>query len=74
MKILRVSATITAILGFFAVLALILLFMALSDIADSGTTYKLDWYIAGICIIIQGIFAVSTFITVGFLLKNVKMN
>jgi len=70
MKRLRFSATITAILGFFSVMALILLFMALSDIADSGTAQKLEWYVAGTCLIVLVAFTISTFITLGYLLKT----
>ena len=70
MKRLRLSATITAILGFFSILALIFLFMALSDIADSITTHKLEWYVAGSCLIVIGAFTISTFITLANFLKS----
>jgi len=41
------SATITAILGFLSVIALIMLFLALSDIADHEADLTLEWYIPG---------------------------
>jgi hypothetical protein len=70
MKRLRLSATITAILGFFSILALIFLFMVLSDIADSITTHELEWYVAGSCLIVIGAFTISTFITLAYFLKT----
>jgi uncharacterized membrane protein len=69
MKSLRMSATITAILGFLSVIALILLFLALSDIADHEPDLTLEWYISGICIFILSAFTISTFFTLGFLFK-----
>jgi len=68
-KKLRLSATITMILGFLSVLALILLILALSDIANGNEDLKLEWYTAGISMIIIALFTVSTFITLGFLMK-----
>jgi hypothetical protein len=70
MKSLRMSATITAILGFLSVIALIMLFLALSDIADHEPNLTLEWYISGICIFILGAFTISTFFTLGFLFKS----
>ena len=72
-KMLRLSATITLIFGFFSVLALILLCLALSDIAHGEENLKLEWYSAGISIIILSAFTVSTFITLGFLMKVQKL-
>jgi hypothetical protein len=74
MKKLRFSATITIILGFFSVLALILLYLSLLDIANHENDLTLEWYIAGICIIIQATFTISAFITLGFLLKYLRIN
>jgi hypothetical protein len=73
MKKLRTFATVTLILGFLSVLALIILSFALSDIADSGTTYKLEWYVAGICIMILSTFTISTFLLLGFLLRSTEL-
>lgn len=70
MKKLRFSATVTAILGFFAVISLVFLFMALSDIADSGTTFRMEWYVAGLCLIVLSAFTISVFVTLGYLLKT----
>lgn len=74
MKKLKFFATVTAILGFLAVLALIFLYLALSDNADSGTKLKLEWYVAGTCLIILGTFIISTFITLGFFLKTLRIS
>lgn len=74
MRKLRISAEITAILGFLSVLALIFLFLALSDIANNEPDQKLEWYVAGICMIIIGIFTISTFVTLGFILKSLKIS
>lgn len=73
MKNFRYSATITAILGFLSALALIFLFLALSDIAHTEENLTLEWYVAGTCMIIIGTFIVSTFVTLGFLLKYFKV-
>jgi uncharacterized membrane protein len=70
MKRLKLSATITAVLGFFSVIALIFLYLALANIADSGTTSTLEWYIAGICMIVLTIFTISVFVTLTYLLKT----
>ena len=70
MKKLRFSATCTATLGFLSVLALIFLFLALTDISHQEQDLTLEWYIAGICMIILGAFTISTFITLGLLFKK----
>jgi hypothetical protein len=74
MKKLRSSATVTGILGFLSVPALIVLFLALSDIAESGTTYKLEWYVAGTSMIILSVFILSVFVTLRFLLKYLRIS
>ena len=73
MKKLRISATVTTILGALSVIAIFLLTMALSDIADKGEDLTLEWYITGICIMILGAFTISTFTTMGLLLKHVRL-
>lgn len=69
MKRLRFFATVTAILGFFAVISLIFLFMSLADIG-TGTTFRLEWYVAGLCLVILTAFTISVFVTLGYLLKT----
>lgn len=69
MRRLRLSATVTAVLGFFALLSLIFLFLALADIADA-TASSTEWYVAGVCLIILTAFTMSVFITLGYLLKT----
>jgi hypothetical protein len=73
MNNLRFSATVTAILGFLSVIALIVLFLALTDIANHEPDQTLEWYLAGICIFVLGIFTLSTFVTLGFLLKYIRL-
>ena len=74
MKKLIFSAICTAVLGFFSVLALILLYLALSDISNHESDLTLEWYIAGVSIIILSAFTISTFVTLGFLLKYLKIS
>jgi uncharacterized membrane protein len=73
-KKLIFSATCTTVLGLFSVLALILLYLALSDISDHESDLTLEWYIAGVSIIILSAFTISTFVTLGFLLKYLKIS
>lgn len=69
-RMLRLSATVTAILGIVSVIALIFLFLALSDIADMEEDLSLEWHIAGLCMIIISIFTISTFVTTSLLFKT----
>jgi uncharacterized membrane protein len=73
MKKLRISATITTILGALSGIALILMFLALSDIADPTEPVKTEWRVVGICMIVLSAFVVSTFVTIGFLLKSLRL-
>jgi hypothetical protein len=72
MKKFKFSATVTTILGFLSVLALIFLFLALSDIAHHEEDLTLEWYVTGVCMIILATFTISTFVTLGFGLKYFK--
>ena len=74
MKNLRISASITGVLGFLSVIALILLLLALSDIADQETNLTLEYYISGISILILSAFTISTFVTLALLKSNVLFN
>ena len=73
MRNLRFSATITAILGFLSVIALIVLFLALTDIANHEPDLTLEWYLSGICIFVLGVFTISTLVTLGFLKKYLSV-
>jgi len=73
MKALRFSASITAVLGFFSVLALIFLYLALADIAHNEPDQALEWRVAGVCIMIVVAFVISTFVTLGYLVKKVNL-
>jgi uncharacterized membrane protein len=72
MKRLKFLTSITAILGFLSVIALIFLFLALTDIAHQEQDLTLEWHIVGICIIILSTFTISTFVTLGFFLQSGK--
>jgi hypothetical protein len=69
MEKLRFSAGCTAVLGFISVIAQVFLFLALADIAHQEQDLSPEWHIAGICMIILSLFTISTFVTLGFLLK-----
>jgi hypothetical protein len=73
MKQLRFSAIITAVLGFMSVLALFFLYLALSDIANNEPDQVLEWRVAGICMMIIGAFIISTFVTLGYILKKANL-
>jgi hypothetical protein len=73
MKKLKFSATITAILGFLSALTLFFLFLALSDISHKEEDLTLEWYVAGVCMMIIGAFIISTFVTLGFGLKYINV-
>lgn len=51
------------ILSLLAVVALLLQFMALADIADDGAKAILEWRIVGLCMMITAAFVVIGFIT-----------
>lgn len=69
MKYLRISIATTAVLGSLSVLSLVSLLLALSDIAKQTEDLTLKWYVSGISIIILGLFTVSTFVTILFILR-----
>jgi len=73
-KALKFSAIVNAILGSIAVLALILLYLALSDIAEDSSNSSLEWYIAGISMIILSVFTISFFVTIVYALKYSRRN
>jgi hypothetical protein len=70
MKSLKLSVTISLIIGFFSLPALIFLFLSLADIAHQESDLALEWRIAGISMIIISVFLLSAAATFGFLLKN----
>jgi hypothetical protein len=70
MKRLRITATVTAVLGFISFPVLILLYLALADIAHQEPDTVPEWRIAGICLIILSFFLISTFVTIGFIIKS----
>lgn len=73
MNKLRISATITLILGVFSGIALILMLLALADIADPTEPVETEWKVVGICMIVLGAFVISTFVTIGYFLKSIRL-
>jgi hypothetical protein len=72
MKKLKFSATVTVIMGFMSVMALIFMFLALSDIAHGEEDLSLEWRITGIGMIIIASFVISAFFTIGLGIKYFK--
>jgi len=70
MKSLRVSATVTFMLGCFSVFALILQFLALTDIFHKEQNVTLEWKVVQFCYLILILFTISTFITLGLMIKT----
>ena len=68
MKKLRISATFSAILGFLSLIALVLMYFALSDISKEPDVL-LEWRIVQISWITLLLFVISTFFSIGFVLK-----
>jgi hypothetical protein len=69
MKRLKLSATITAVLGFFSAIALVFLYLVFADIAGKEIMSPVELYI-GICLIVLTIFTISVFVTLTYLLKT----
>ena len=68
MKNLRISATVTLFLGFLSLIALLLMYLALSDISKEPDSI-LEWKVVQFCWITILFFVISTFFTVGYVLK-----
>ncbi|MGQ9621110.1 MAG: hypothetical protein ACUVTX_09045 [Bacteroidales bacterium] len=67
-KRLHTLVTITAIMSFMSVVALIMLYLALSDIAKGGDNLKLEWFVIGLSYVILAIFILVVIVTIAFLL------
>lgn len=63
LKKLKISATITVIMGILSAIAVLLTYLALCDIASHEPDQKLEWYIVGIGLMIWSIFIISTLVT-----------
>jgi uncharacterized membrane protein len=68
MKNLRISATVTLFLGFLSLIALLLMYLALSDISKEPDTV-LEWKVIQFSWITILLFVISTFFTIGYVLK-----
>jgi hypothetical protein len=72
LKKLRVSATITLILGILSAIAVLFTYLALCDIASHEPDQTLEWYIVGVGLLIWLAFIVSTLVTIRFLFVHLK--
>jgi hypothetical protein len=67
LKRLRVSATITVILGIVSAIAVLFTYLALCDIANHEPNQTLEWYMVGVGLLIWVAFIVSTLVSMKFL-------
>ena len=63
MQKFKLSVKVNAVLSVLAIFSLIILYAALSDIADGGGNSSLEWYIAGTCMIILSAFTIFSLFT-----------
>ena len=70
MKKLKIAVNISFILAILSALAMILLFLALSDIANNEPDVTLEWYITGISMMVLSAFIISTIVTLALLFKK----
>jgi uncharacterized membrane protein len=68
MKTLRISATLTDVFGFLSLIALVFMYLALSDISKEPDTI-LEWKVVQFCWITLLLFTISAFFTVGIIIK-----
>jgi len=67
-KRLHTSVTVTAIMSFVSIIAIVMLYLALSDIAKGGDDLKLEWFVVGLSFVILAIFIISVITTIIFLM------
>ncbi|MBL7968518.1 MAG: hypothetical protein JNK09_16045 [Prolixibacteraceae bacterium] len=67
LKKLRVSATITVVLGILSAIAVMLTYLALCDIANHEPNQTLEWYMVGVGLLIWIAFIVSALVSMKFL-------
>lgn len=71
-KRLKLSASITLVLGIFSAIAVLFTFLALCDIGNQESDQTLEWFIVGIGLIIWVAFIVSTLVTIRFLFGHLE--
>lgn len=69
MNKLRISVTVTFILGFLSLISMIAMFLALSDISAKEPDTSLEWKVVQVSWVIILLFIISAFFTIGYLLK-----
>jgi uncharacterized membrane protein len=70
MKKLRISATVSVILGSASLIALVFMFLALSDISNKEPDTLLEWKVVQFSWITLLLFVFSTFVTIGYIMKT----
>lgn len=70
MRTLGRLISMTLMLGSVSMVALLLQYLALSDIASQETDVTLEWRIVGVAMLVLLAFVVSTFATIIVLLKQ----
>lgn len=71
MKRLRLSATITAVLGFLSIPSVIYLYFEFIDVSRKTIQHvQINRFLSITSLIILGAFIISTFITLGYFLKT----
>lgn len=71
-KRLKLSASITLILGILSAIAVLFTFLALCDIANHEPDQTLEWYMVGVGLMIWVAFIVSTLVTIRFLFGHLE--
>jgi uncharacterized membrane protein (UPF0182 family) len=71
MKRLRLSATITAVLGLFSIPSVVYIYIEFLDLSEKAIRHvKINHILTTASLIILGVFIISTFITLGYFLKT----
>ncbi|HQG52352.1 MAG TPA: hypothetical protein PLQ61_08560 [Bacteroidales bacterium] len=68
-KRLRGSVNFTAIMTFVSVLALVLLYLALSGISKGQEDLRLEWFIIGLSYVIFSVYIISVIITLSLVVS-----
>jgi len=68
-KRLRSSVSFTAIMSFVSVLALVLLYLALSGIEKGQENLRLEWFIVGLSYVIFIVYIISVIVTLSLVVS-----
>ena len=64
---LKISATITLVIGILSAIVVLFTYLALCDIANHESNLTLEWYMVGVGLMIWIALIISTLVTIGFL-------